>query len=74
MSILSCQVFSILVNYLDHKDWRVALNAAIPQRKRVDDAENEVSENECTHHGDNQEPEHIHKKSRTENNEDIPVL
>ncbi|CAL8472134.1 g11676 [Coccomyxa elongata] len=63
------QVFSILVNYLDHKDWRLALNTAIPQRKRMDDNENEVSENECAHHSD----EHIHKKRRTENSSDLPV-
>ncbi len=68
-----CQVFSILVNYLDHKDWRLALNTAIPQRKRMDDNDNEVSENECAHHSDDLEQEHIHKKSRTENSTDIPV-
>lgn len=30
------QVVSILVKYLDHEDWRLALECTIPQRKRAD--------------------------------------
>ena len=38
------QVFTILVNYLDQKDWGTAFETTIPQRKQIDASSNGKSD------------------------------
>lgn len=62
------QVFTILVNYLDHKDWGTAFETTIPQRKQIDASSNGKSDQKIEVHIDDteKESEHIEKKRKLE--------
>jgi hypothetical protein len=66
------QVFTILVNFLDHKDWGTAFETTIPQRKQIDASNNGKSDQKIEVHIDDteKESEHIEKKRKLESSSD----